>query len=178
MIPRNRLERLPIPVPELAGYLVDSEGQVWRAGGAKGGKDRPLRPMHFTDAIRAWSQRPWFNDWKARARNPVLLLRPGVWRWHATGHPSGSSWNTHGHTDSNGFFMRYGPCGSGPRWNDSECDAARSCTRHAESPSWFVLRTAEMGRDSILVAGPIAFSSIRSREPLQQDGTDGKLPPR
>lgn len=175
MIPRDRLERLPIPVPALAGYLVDSEGQVWREGGAKSGKDRPLRPMRFVDAIRGWEQR---GDLHSGAR--VVQLMPGVWQWcrRAKARRDGVEWNTWGHTDWVGFIMRYTGGGSEsrekpwPEWTSAELDASGKCSKHAAQPSWFVIRTAELLGESLLVAGPVVFASIRARGSLTPRGAD------
>lgn len=163
MIPRDRLERIPIPAPELAGYLVDSEGQVWRAGGTQGGRDRPLRAMRFVDAIRGWEQR---GD---RVSDRVVQLMPGVWRWCRGGHPEGLEWNTWGHTDSRGFFMRYayGISIGGPRpwpkWSEAEFQATQECDKFASRPSWFGIRLPSLLPDSLLLAGPVVFvASLRN----------------
>lgn len=171
MIPRDRLERLPIPVPALAGYMVDSEGQVWRAGGANGGKDRPLRAMRFVDAIRGWEQR---GD-RVVGRSVVHLM-PGVWQWcRGKGkHPDGRAWNTWGHADSTGFFMRYsGGMGERPwpEWTSEEIRASDECTKFATRPVWFVIRTERIPGEPLLIAGPVVFASIRSRNPLTPGGT-------
>jgi hypothetical protein len=171
VIPRNRLERLPIPLPELAGYLVDSEGQVWREGDARAGRDRPLRGMAFTAAIRTWEQER-FHD---RPRGPTVLPRmPGVWRWCRDGHPKAVSWHTHGHRDWIGFVHRF-VGGLGPRWwrdwSEAERNALSQCAKYGARPVWFVIRTADIGSDSILIAGPVAFASIRSSGTLTTDET-------
>ena len=180
MIPRDKLVRLQIPVPELSGYLVDSEGQLWRESGTRHGRARPLKPMSFVDAIRGWDQRGgWSHD-----NGPVLHVMPGVWRWCSAGHADGLKWNTHGQGDSTGFFMRYAFGGAIGRpkpwadWTDAERQAQAQCDKFADRNNWYVLRIPALLSDSFLVAGPITFASIQSRGTLTADGTSGTVPPR
>lgn len=62
--------RLPFPIPALAGYLVDKEGQVWRAGGANDGGDLPIRMLTRREMLAQTVERKMFLSSK-----PM----PGVW---------------------------------------------------------------------------------------------------
>lgn len=162
MIPRRQLNRFPVPIPELTGYVVDAEGQVWRREGARNGADRPLRAMGFVDAIRSWDHRG------TREETSIVHLMPGAWRWCLGHREDGLEWNTHGHRDSTGFFMRYafGSSIGRPRpwaaWNEAEREAQAACAATAPRPAWYVIRAPSLGRDAILLAGPIIYASIAS----------------
>lgn len=167
MIPRDKLERLPIPVPGLEEYLVDSEGQVWRRGGAKGGKDRPLRGEAQSKAVRAWSG---IFD---RVNRVPLERMPGAWQFVKSTLSTYANerlvaWNIHNSSgDSTLDYIRgelKGMARQSP-WNPSEESAARGAGSDWLAPHWFVIRLDGAQHEPWLILGPLLFASIRARMP-------------
>jgi hypothetical protein len=152
MIPRNKLERLPMPLPELAGYLVDSEGQVWRAGRTRRGQDLPLTGMRFTDAVHGWEER------SALGGNRVLRLMPGVWKWCHDPTPGAGPDRLQKQSDWFGFAM-YHLDGL-----DAESRAMLQSASGPECRSWFVVRSPGAIRSPLLIEGRTAFVTL-SRNP-------------
>jgi hypothetical protein len=148
VIPHRRLQRVPFDLPELRGYAVDSEGQVWRIGGTRTGRDRPLRGMEFTDAVRAWETRG--NLGKPR----VLRRMPGVWKWCPEDTPGAGEDRLHRQSDATGFAHYY-LRDLGPEFMDARREAFASGHR-----GWFVILPPEDPRGVLLVAGRVAFVGI------------------
>lgn len=145
--------RVPLRIPELHGYSVDSEGQVWRIGGTRTGRDRPLKGMGFTDAIRAWEARGSLTGLR------VLSIMPGVWGYCLEDTPGAVSCRHHGHGDTTGFSMYYmKPLG--PEFTDARARMFRD-----ECREWFVIRTEASRHAPLLVAGPIAFVALCRNPP-------------
>jgi hypothetical protein len=167
MIPRDRLERLPIPWPGMEDYLVDSEGQVWRKGGAKGGKDRPLRGEAQSKAVRAWS------GIFGRSERVPLERMPGAWQFvkHTLSTRTSErlvAWSKHdAAAESTLDYIRGELQGMArqSRWNAPEESAARRYGSDWLAPHWFVIRTEGAQHEPWLILGPLLFASIRSRKP-------------
>jgi hypothetical protein len=145
MIPHRRLQRVPFGLPELQGYSVDSEGQVWRIGGTRRGRDRPLTGMEFTDAMRAWETRGKLGERR------VLRLMPGVWKWCPEDTPGADTDRLHRQSDSIGFAHYY-LRGLGPEFMDARREAFASGHR-----GWFVILPPDDPRGALLVSGRLAL---------------------
>jgi hypothetical protein len=144
--------RIPFGVPELHGYSVDSDGQVWRIGGTRTGRDRPLNGIGFTDAIRAWEPRASLGGMR------VLCTMSGVWQYCRESTPGASTNRLQRHRDAMGFRMYYLNA-LGPEFVYAVEGQFRD-----ECSAWFVIRTDASKRAPLLVAGLIAFVAL-SRNP-------------
>lgn len=147
--------RVPLRIPELHGYSVDSEGQVWRIGGTRTGRDRPLKGMGFTDAIRAWEARASLDGLR------VLLAMPGVWKFCNESTPSATACRLNRHGDAVGFMM-YHLNARDPEYSEA---IARAFNRDGDCRAWFVIRTEASSHAPLLVAGPIAFAALCRNPP-------------
>lgn len=154
MIPHPR-NRVPFRLPELHGYSVDSEGQVWRVGGTRTGRDRPLNGMGFMDAIRAWEARASLDGLR------VLRAMPGVWKFCNESTPGATACRINHHGDAMGFRMYY--LGAlGPEY----CEAiARAFNGDGDCGAWFVILNEASSHARLLVAGPIAFVALCRNPP-------------
>jgi hypothetical protein len=145
--------RIPFSIVELHGYSVDAEGQVWRIGGTRTGRDRPLNGLGFTEAMRAWEARG------SPGGRRVLLVMPGVWRYCRESTPGASENRMHRHRDAMGFRL-YFMGALGPEYQD-----AANAVLHAASHAWFVVRSDASCGDPLLVAGPVAFVALCRNHP-------------
>jgi len=155
MIPRDKLERLPIPVPGLEEYVVDSEGQVWRKGGKRG--LRPLKGMGFTDAVRAWEVRGGIlHPGDPQEAGAVFVEFPGVWRFTIASEPGAKRSNLHQQRDFVGFMMRYVTPHSIERGHASPPTQPRNT-------AWFAIRSPANPSRRFLIAGVWAFDAIKQK---------------
>lgn len=141
----SRVSRLPIPLTELEGYLVDSHGQVWRHGDARGGRDRALKGMPIHRAARDWA------GLSMRHGQSPRQLAPGAWRWIpglAHFHPRWWSASGGHHDDPSldvyEYLAKHAVGDADERepawgaWGQAEDEAAKKCRE--ESEVWFLIR--------------------------------------
>jgi hypothetical protein len=153
MTSQRKLERLPILLPELDGYLVDSGGQVWRVGKSRRGRDLPLKGMRFTQAVHGWEDRV------ALTGNRVLRLMPGVWKWCPDPTPGAAGDRLHRQGDWLGFSLYH------LRGLDAESRVVLHNAAKPECRSWFVIRPRGEPRSPLLIEGQTAYLALLQSQP-------------